>query len=62
MSGNDLVKYMTQEFMKYIHLSKDEKEHRKKIRKQEKVNKSHRYFGMLPSALKMFWNNRKKGS
>ncbi|MRG86572.1 YqzE family protein [Salinibacillus xinjiangensis] len=53
---------MTQEFMKYIHLSKDEKEHRKKIRKQEKVNKSHRYFGMLPSALKMFWNNRKKGS
>ncbi|SET61888.1 YqzE-like protein [Salinibacillus kushneri] len=60
MSGNDIVKYMTQEIMKYMQLPKDEREQRKSQRKNEKVNRSNRYFGMLPTAFKMFWNGKRK--
>jgi hypothetical protein len=62
MSGNDIVKYMTQEVVKYMHLPKDERQKRKDDKKQRKRNRSSRYFGVLPAAIKMFWSNKKKGS
>ncbi|QHS22741.1 YqzE family protein [Virgibacillus sp. MSP4-1] len=60
MSGNEIVKYMTQELTKYMQLPKDEREQRKSRRKNEKSSRSNRYFGMLPAAFKMFWDGKRK--
>ncbi|MBO8156115.1 MAG: YqzE family protein [Bacillaceae bacterium] len=60
MSGNDLVKYMTQEFLKYMHLPKEERKKRKVLKKQQEERRTIRYFGMVPFALKMFIDSKKK--
>lgn len=59
---NDIVKYMTQELLKYMHLSKDEKLERKENKKIYKHSRSERYFGVIPTAFKMFLKNKKRGS
>ncbi|WP_102027043.1 YqzE family protein [Salirhabdus sp. Marseille-P4669] len=59
---NDIVKYMTQEVLKYMHLPKDEKQKRKMDKKQYKSNRSTRYFGVVPAAVKMMVKSKKKGS
>lgn len=59
---NDLVKFMTQEVLKYIHMPKDEKQKRKMDRKQYKSNRSTRFFGVVPAAVKMMIKNKRKGS
>ncbi len=48
MKTNDMVKYLTQEFVKYIDTPKTE---RKKKPKQHWTSK---WFGMIPMALRMF--------
>ncbi|GGC91566.1 YqzE family protein [Thalassobacillus devorans] len=57
MSGNDYVKYVTEEFVRYMNLTKEEKHNRKRQKiKQPKRNK---WFGMLPFAMKMLFNRHK---
>ena len=58
MSGNNYLKFMTEEFVKYYN---DPKDVRKKKREAEKLERSaylNRWFGVLPFTLKMFIKNR----
>jgi len=49
MKTNDIVKFVTEEFVRYVDTPKAE---RKKKRPRE--NWSARYFGMIPLAVRMF--------
>ncbi|MBB6454253.1 uncharacterized protein (DUF2384 family) [Salirhabdus euzebyi] len=62
MAGNDFVKYMTQELVKYAHLPKDEKIKRRHERKmkREELDRTTKYFGMLPAAIKMWRSGKRK--
>ncbi|ARI77075.1 YqzE family protein [Halobacillus mangrovi] len=51
MDRNDYVKYLTEEMVKYMQLSKKEKEKRKAAKPSKKS--SSYWFGMIPLALKM---------
>lgn len=55
MSGNDYVKYITEEITVYLDMSTDEKKERRKKHKQSQVTLSNRWFGMVPFAMKMLW-------
>lgn len=61
MSGNDLVKYMTEEFMKYIDMPKKEREklkqQRKEIKQANQPQISNKWFGLLPVSIKL-WRNK----
>ena len=48
MSSNDIVKYITQEFVKFIDTPKADR------KKKQKETWSSRWFGMIPMALRMF--------
>lgn len=49
MKTNDIVKFMTEEFVRYINTPKAERK-----KKAPKENWATRYFGMIPMALRMF--------
>ncbi|ELK46237.1 YqzE family protein [Halobacillus sp. ACCC02827] len=57
MDKNDYVKFLTEEMVKYMHLSKEEK----RLRKEEKPSKksSSYWFGILPFAWKLFKRKRR---
>ncbi|MCA1023016.1 YqzE family protein [Halobacillus litoralis] len=57
MNQNDYVKFLTEEMVKYMQLSKEEK----KQRKQEKPSRksSVYWFGLIPLAIRMFRRKRK---
>lgn len=59
MSGNDYVKFMTQEIVKYMDLPQEEKKKRKKERKHHKQPISNQMFGVLPVAMKFFFKRNK---
>ncbi|RWZ60093.1 YqzE family protein [Halobacillus fulvus] len=51
MNRNDYVKYLTEEMVKYMHLSKQEKQERKADKPSKKS--SFYWFGVLPLAIRM---------
>jgi len=58
MSGNNYLKFITEEFVRYYN---DPKEVRKKKREEERLDRSvylNRWFGVLPFTFKMFIKNR----
>lgn len=57
MNQNDYVKFLTEEMVKYMHMSKEEKQKRKEAKPSKKS--SFYWFGILPFALKMFKRKRK---
>lgn len=61
MSGNDYVKFMTQEIVKYMDTPQAE---RKKMRQEQRSNKevsvSNHWFGILPFAFKLLIKKKKK--
>lgn len=58
MSGNDYVKFMTQEIVKYMDLPEEEKKNRRQKRdKGDHI--SNRWFGLLPFAFKMLVKKKK---
>lgn len=60
MSGSELVKYLTEEFMNYIDKPKTEREEQRKARKNEKQGNpplSDKWFGLLPVSIKL-WKNK----
>ncbi|MFW2109487.1 YqzE family protein [Bacillus spizizenii] len=59
MKTNDYVKYMTQQFVKYIDTPRDERKERKEVRKETKTPTSQHWFGILPYGFRL-WLKRKK--
>ncbi|AIC98855.1 YqzE family protein [Bacillus subtilis] len=59
MKTNDYVKYMTQQFVKYIDTPRDERKERKEVRKETKTPVSQQLFGILPYGFRL-WLKRKK--
>ncbi|MGP4061729.1 YqzE family protein [Halobacillus litoralis] len=57
MKQNDYVKFLTEEMVKYMHMSKEEKKQKKEKKPSKKS--SFYWFGMVPMALKMFKRKRK---
>lgn len=51
MSLNDLVKFLTQQFVRYVDQPKED---RKKKKKEEKAPLSVKWFGLVPMAISMF--------
>lgn len=49
MSSNDIVKYLTQEFVRYIDTPKENR------KKKQKESWTSRWFGMIPMSFKVFW-------
>ncbi|MDC3413407.1 YqzE family protein [Aquibacillus sp. 3ASR75-11] len=58
MSGNDYVKFMTQEIVKYMELPQDERRKRKKSKKKQSSFSS-KWFGLLPFAFKLLVKKKK---
>lgn len=54
MSGNDYLKFMTEQVVSYIDLPAEERKKRKKKEKSSKPAYSSRWLGVLPFALKVF--------
>ncbi|WP_099158860.1 YqzE family protein [Virgibacillus ndiopensis] len=54
MSGNDYVKYMTEQVVTYIDTPRDERKSRKKQQNSNVSSFSNKWLGVLPFALKMF--------
>ncbi|MCF6137881.1 YqzE family protein [Pseudalkalibacillus berkeleyi] len=53
MSLNDLVKYITQQFVSYVDQPKEDRKRKKKARKEEKSPLSVKWFGLVPMAITM---------
>ncbi|WP_349407769.1 YqzE family protein [Pseudalkalibacillus sp. SCS-8] len=53
MSLNDLVKFLTQQFVKYVDQPKEDRMQKKKERKVEKAPPSVKWFGLVPMAISM---------
>lgn len=60
MSSNDYVKYVTEQFVKYIDTSKEERINQRKKRKSDQEPVLTRMFGIIPLALMLMVNQRKK--
>ncbi|UOQ42538.1 YqzE family protein [Halobacillus salinarum] len=58
MKSDDYVKYLTEEMLKYMHMTKEEKQQRKAAKPSKKSTSY--WFGLVPLALKMWRRNRKK--
>lgn len=52
--SNDIVKYLTQEFVRYIDTPKNER------KRKQKEQWSSRMFGMIPMSLRIFSNKVRK--
>ncbi|MBM7552308.1 YqzE family protein [Thalassobacillus pellis] len=57
MSGNDYVKFVTQELVRYMNLTKEEKVKRKS--QKGRYTRQHTLFGILPMAAKMLFRKNK---
>lgn len=51
MSGNDYIKFLTEQFVTYMDLSPEERKKRKTDH-NERTSISNRWFGVLPFAIK----------
>ncbi|MRH43142.1 YqzE family protein [Aquibacillus halophilus] len=59
MSGNDYVKFMTQEIVKYMDTPHEERKKKKNQRSNNKNTFSGRWFGLLPFAFKLLVKKKK---
>jgi hypothetical protein len=53
MSSQDLIKFLTKEFVQFVDTPKDERLKRKQEKKIQSKSWSHHWFGVLPIALKL---------
>ncbi|MCF6408444.1 YqzE family protein [Pseudalkalibacillus salsuginis] len=53
MSTNDFVKFLTQQFVRYVDQPKKDRVEKKKERKEQKPPLSVKWFGLLPMAISM---------
>ncbi|MDQ0244418.1 YqzE family protein [Priestia abyssalis] len=59
MSTNDYVKFVTQQFVRYIDKPKEERKQQRRQRKEERDSFVQRWFGVIPFAV-MMWYRKKK--
>jgi len=59
LSGNDYVKFMTEELVSYLNLSTDEKKKRKTERKNKSGSFSSHWFGIVPMAFQLLFNKKR---
>ncbi|ANB61715.1 yqzE-like family protein [Anoxybacillus amylolyticus] len=55
---NDYMKFMTQQFVRYMDQPKEERKRMREQRKQEKPPLLSHWFGMIPFALQMFFRRK----
>lgn len=60
MSSNDYVKFVTEQFVKFVDTSKEERIDKKRKKKSEQDPVLTRMFGILPLALMLIVNNKRK--
>lgn len=58
MATNDYVKFVTQQFVRYMDQPKEERKKQRKERKQEKPPLLYHWFGMLPLSLKLLFRRK----
>ena len=59
IANEDYVKYMTQRIVKYMDTPKDKRKQQRKERKEQNVNYSNKWFGVLPFAFRLFFQRKK---
>ncbi|NSL50358.1 YqzE family protein [Calidifontibacillus erzurumensis] len=60
MSSYDYVRYLTEQFVKFVDTSKEERLNKKVQKKAERGPVLTRLFGMIPLALLMSFNRKKR--
>lgn len=60
LKTNDLVKYMTQQFVSYVDTPSDQRKAKKEEKKANKLPFAYRWFGLVPFALSQFLKTKKK--
>ncbi|AMX82910.1 hypothetical protein GS3922_04005 [Geobacillus subterraneus] len=58
MAVNDYVKFVTQQFVAYTDMPKEERTRRRSERKQEQPPLSYRLFGLMPLSLRLLLRRR----
>jgi DNA-binding transcriptional regulator YbjK len=58
LSTNDYVKYMTEQFVRYIDQPKEERRKLREQKKQEKTPFLNRWFGMIPLAILLLFKRK----
>lgn len=61
MSTNAYIKYLTQQLVQYLNLTKSERIEHRQQRKEEKTSPISTWFGIVPFAISMFLKKRSKG-
>ncbi|WP_010678099.1 YqzE family protein [Bacillus timonensis] len=61
MSTNDYVKFVTQQFVKFIDQPKEVRKATKQQRKEEQEPLTNRWFGIMPLAVSLMFKKNKKG-
>jgi len=59
ISGNDYIKYITQQVTTYIDLPSDKRKERKAEQKHQRPSYSNRWLGVVPFMLRSFLKNAK---
>lgn len=59
MAVNELIEFLTKEFVTYIQTSQDERQKRKESKKEQRGQWSNHWFGALPMAIGMMVKRRK---
>lgn len=60
LSSSDYVKFVTEQFVKFVDTSKEERIDKKRKKKSEQDPVLTRMFGVLPLALMLIVNNKRK--
>ncbi|MEQ6375927.1 YqzE family protein [Bacillaceae bacterium S4-13-58] len=60
MSGNDIVKYMTQELVRKLDMPQEERKKARELRKSESVTSYSKWFGVIPFGLRMMFQRKKR--
>lgn len=54
MSNHTYLKFLTEEFIKYLNIPKEERRRNKEAGKHDKTAPLNRWFGLLPFSLRLF--------
>lgn len=59
MKSNDYIRFLTEEMMKYMNLSAEEKEERKQKKKTAQQLYSNKWLGVIPFSIQSWYQNKK---
>jgi hypothetical protein len=58
MSTNDYIKFLTQQLVQYMDIPSTERKQQRKMKKNNQSSFSHRWFGIVPFAVKMLFKKK----